>query len=60
MIIDNEFDINQEVFLKTDVEQSLRLVTAITIRQEAVVYELSCGVMSSWHSPFEISEHRIY
>lgn len=60
MTIDSEFNLNQTVYLKTDEDQSPRLITGITLRQFGIVYELSCGVMSTWHYPFEISEDKQY
>lgn len=56
MEIDNKFDIEQVVYLKTDIEQTPRLVTAIEVSKSSLVYKLSCGASSSWHSDFEISD----
>jgi hypothetical protein len=55
MIIDNEFDIKQVVYLKTDIEQKPRIVTGLLVSETSIVYELSCsdGVCNSFH--FEIS-----
>jgi hypothetical protein len=55
MLIENQFDIGQEVYLKTDKDQLVRLVTSIQIRTGSLLYELSCGSSSSWHYEFEIT-----
>lgn len=55
MVIDNLFEISQEVYLKTDPEQNTRLVTSINIRKGRMIYELSFGASTSWHEDFEIS-----
>jgi hypothetical protein len=55
MIIDNKFNIRDEVYLKTDLEQSCRLVTGLAVRDTSILYELSCGASESSHYDFEIS-----
>lgn len=56
MVIDNKYEIGQVVYLKTDVEQLQRIVSAITQRQGTIVYELCCGKDMSGHYDFEITE----
>ncbi|GAB3701359.1 hypothetical protein GCM10027592_29370 [Spirosoma flavus] len=56
MRIDNEFALKQTVYLKTDKEQLPRLVTAIKICPDGLLYELIQGTASSYHYDFEISE----
>ena len=58
MILDNEFDIAETVYLKTDGDQLPRIVTSIGIRPSGILYELSCGCSSSSHYDFEISRER--
>lgn len=56
MVIDNKFQIGQEVFLKTDIEQKKRIVSAIIVRTgNCVYYEVCCGTESKWHYDFEMS-----
>lgn len=56
MVIDNKFELGDLVFLKTDIEQMPRLVTAIIVCPDSsFLYELVCGVHSSKHYDFEIS-----
>lgn len=56
MIIENKYELRQEVYLKTDVDQKKRIVTAITVRPMGyIVYELSCGETLTNHIEIEIS-----
>ncbi len=56
MIIQNNFNLGQFVYLITDNDQRQRLVTAICVRTNFLEYQLSLGSGSSWHQEFEISE----
>lgn len=57
MTIKNKFNIEDEVYLKTDADQSKRIVTGITIKPGLLlVYELSCGEETTSHYEFEISD----
>lgn len=56
MFIKNEFNIVQVVYLKTDKDQLPRIITAIKIVPEGLMYELSQGPNNSWHYGFELSE----
>ena len=59
MVIDNKFDIGQEVYLKTDTDQRMRIVSAIIVRPgNCYSYELACGTDSRWHYDFEISTEK--
>ncbi len=53
-----EFNIGDEVFLKTDVDQNIRLVTGLTLRAESITYLISCGAEESTHYDFEISAEK--
>ncbi|MBN8821292.1 MULTISPECIES: hypothetical protein [unclassified Spirosoma] len=54
--IDNKFSLKQTVYLKTDRDQLPRLVTAIKVCPDDLLYELIQGTTSSYHYDFEISE----
>lgn len=56
MVIDNKYELGQIVYLRTDVEQLQRIVSAITQRQGSIIYELCCGKETSGHYDFEITE----
>jgi len=55
MLIENKFNIGDEVYLKTDVDQNCRLVTGLSIRLTSISYALSFGVTESTHYDFEIT-----
>jgi len=55
MVIENDFNLGQQVFLKTDVNQNERLITAIQISPNGLLYRLACGNSDSWHFAFEVS-----
>ena len=56
MIIENEFDIEDTVYLKTDSEQLPRLITKLIICSATqIIYVCSCGTLDSQHFAFELS-----
>lgn len=55
MTIDNKFDLEQKVYLTTDPEQLVRVITAIHVRPGYLLYELTAGTTASDHYDFEIS-----
>lgn len=58
-IIDNEFDLGQIVYLKTDGDQSPRIITKFFIYPGGnMMYELSCGITASPHYGCEINAER--
>jgi len=57
MVIDNKFDLEQEVYLKTDSDQLKRIVTAISVHpNKQIIYSLTCCTDCSDHYDFEISD----
>ncbi len=57
MIIDNEYEIGDTVYLVTDKEQDQRLVFAITVYKSGeLLYKIVCGTSSSDHYAFELSD----
>lgn len=59
IIIDNRFSHGDIVYLKTDRDQSPRLVSCIKVyKQGEVMYELISGTVSSVHYEFEISTEK--
>lgn len=49
------YEVGAQVYLITDPDQHIRIVTAVVLRQGGVVYELSYGLMANAHSSCEIS-----
>lgn len=59
IVIDNEFEIGELVYLKTDDDQKIRLVTAIKVcPDDSYLYELVCGALQSFHYDFEITREK--
>lgn len=59
-IVENDFEIGEEVYLKTDPLQNFRIVTGVLIRRNEITYELSCGTENSWHYDYEINKNKKY
>lgn len=58
IVIGAAFDLGESVYLRTDPDQRMRLVTAISIRPGRATYELSFATTTSWHDVAEISRDR--
>lgn len=53
------FEIGQIVFLKTDDDQTERMVTGINLRpNNSVTYGLAISSQESWHYDIEISDEK--
>ena len=59
MSIENDFNIEDMVFLKHDIEQKPRMIVSITIDKYCVMYELISGIEVSKHYLFEMSKEKI-
>lgn len=55
MRIRTKYDFGDTVYLKTDGDQSPRMVTGVILSPGQVMYELSQGVSNSRYYDFEIS-----
>jgi len=56
MVIDNEFDFGEIVYLKTDKEQCARIVVSISAYKAGeLLYKVVCGTLESSHYGFELS-----
>jgi hypothetical protein len=60
MIIDFKYKIEDIVFLITDTDQKIRIVTAIQITKNNVIYRLASEITESWHYDFEIATVKNY
>lgn len=58
MIVNNKFNLNEIVYLTTDLDQKARLVISLQISTNGILYLLSLGAESSWHYDIEISKDR--
>ncbi len=55
MVIDNKYELQQIVYLKTDTAQMERVIVGILVTT-GVQYQLAGGDRTTWHYDFEISE----
>ena len=55
MEVNNKFNIEQLVYLKTDVEQAARMVKSFQVFKNKIVYQLVFSTNDSWHEEFEIT-----
>lgn len=55
MVIDNEYNHGDIVYIKTDRDQLPRIVYCIKVYKNEITYSLSCGTVVSEHYPFELS-----
>ena len=61
MRIDSIYGFGDEVYLKSDPDQTLRVVIGIVVKPgNQVLYELACGSESSDHYEFEITTEKSY
>ena len=57
-VLDSDHKIEDVVYLKTDIEQKERIVSAVLVRKTHLVYYLVCGTEESSHYGFEISSNK--
>lgn len=55
MVIDNRYEIGEIIYLKTDNDQLLRLISGIMICGKDIMYEVSHGTTTSKHYEFELT-----
>lgn len=60
MQIDNDFQIKDTVYLKHDVDQKPRMITAIIIQETAILYEMISGIEVSSHYGWELNNDKQY
>lgn len=53
--IDNKFDVQQSVYVKTDIDQKVHIVVAIVVTPKDVLYRCSCGNITQDYYDFELS-----
>jgi|GEM_PF-2487869 len=61
LTIENDFSIRDTVFLKHDIDQKPRMITAIIIQEHGIMYEVISGMEVSNHYGWELqTEKTIY
>jgi hypothetical protein len=59
MLIKNDFNFEETVYLKTDINQYPRIITGICVRPTGgITYELSSGGATTWHYGFELDKEK--
>jgi hypothetical protein len=58
MTINNEFEIGQTVYLKTDPNQYQRMVVQIVIRAKDILYDIVCAESLYTAHSFELSSEK--
>ncbi len=60
MLIENKYEIGDIVYLKTDPDQNERIVTAIQINSNGLVYLLAHNTSVDWHYDIEITPEKSF
>lgn len=60
MTINNEYSIEDIVYLRHDIEQSPRMVTGIIWDGHKIMYEVISGTTASQHYQFELSNIKTF
>lgn len=55
-----KYNLKDYVYLTTDPDQLIRVVTGICIRENSITYEITSGTVSTWHYEFEITTNKNY
>jgi hypothetical protein len=59
MVIENKFEINEFIYLKSDPEQRERLIVQIAVGGNGSIrYCVSCGTMETWHYDMEMTKEK--
>ena len=56
--INAKFNIGDFVYVITDKDQEIRIITGITIRENAIQYGVSLNASESWFYGFELSKDK--
>lgn len=54
-----KFRIGEFVYIKHDIEQIPRMITAIKLRANDYLYEVASGITDSMHFEFELSSEKL-
>lgn len=58
MVIDNKFEIGQTVYMKTDIDQSARIIVGIYVYYNCLRYDVSKGEASHYCFDFQLSAEK--
>ena len=60
LMIENDYNIGDIVYLKTDKDQGERLIFAIEISSNGLLYRLACGEVNTYHYAIEITTEKAF
>lgn len=60
LMIENEYNIGDIVYLKTDEKQLQRLLFAIEISSTGLLYRLACGEINTYHYAIEMTTEKSF
>jgi len=60
MIIDNEYEIGEMVYIKTDIDQYLCIITNILISKNEIIYFVTRNTETIRCYEFEITKNKTY
>lgn len=60
ILLDNKYNIGDIVYLKTDPDQIERMITAIQLNANGIIYRLVCGTTETWHYDIEINVEKVF
>lgn len=61
IIIENQYDIGEIVYLRTDEDQYPRVIVSIEVYKNGeILYKICRGTESSYHYEFEMSSEKTY
>lgn len=60
MLIDNKYNIGDVVYLKTDPDVRPRMVTAMQIDSQGLMYQLNYGTEKTFHYDIEITKEKSF
>ncbi|MEW6006131.1 MAG: hypothetical protein AB1695_12535 [Stygiobacter sp.] len=60
ILLDNKYNIGDIVYLKTDPDQVERMITAIQLNANGIIYRLVCGTTETWHYDIEINVEKVF
>ena len=60
IMVDNEFEMCETLYLKSDGEQKPRILNGMLITPNGYLYRLCCGTTDSYHYSMEITREKSF
>ncbi|VDH16723.1 Uncharacterised protein [Algoriella xinjiangensis] len=55
-----KFNLEEIIYLITDVDQKERIITGVLYEKNSIQYRVACGTDTSWHYEFELNTSKSY